>query len=465
MSTDRFLQAKLGGTLFLDYSDYREPRATDSVRRRFDFYARFSKVDGRTAIFEEVTIEIYGTVIRNRYLPLFDCGTPLYCRLGGSSTWTIVGLLEKRERSSYHVVFIDQFSRQTSLPSFTSTTAPSPTFTTTTSAIKYTPWLPEISNKRRAFGRLFSSFPGTELSVGCNGFIFKDSHQTAKYAFITPFGRLFSGFPGSELSVGCNGFFFTDSFRTAPYAFITLKSCIEKSSSPDLELLLQLKKAKVDYSEYYSSAEKAKMTWFEKREDDFFTIWISIWISPRQKINSEAIPVKNEIENAVESELDGMNECFMKQEHPEKRLYNHYRDNDDFLDILNIKLVDVKNVDNDVLQFRPKMIDWRLFHFQRHDIGSPIYCPIGEKGQFRILGLLTDHNIEILFGPFRLRLIKEFASPRIPKSTTTRTSTITLPSLKSTTTLEMPEIEENPWESFVTQKFKSTIENVSKLVF
>jgi len=124
------------------------------------------------------------------------------------------------------------------------------------------------------------------------------------------------------------------------------------------------------------------------------------------------------------------------------------------------------------------MIDWRLFHFQRHDIGSPIYCPIGEKGQFRILGLLTgknydlqkksknqDHNIEILFGPFRLRLIKEFASPRIPKSTTTRTSTITLPSLKSTTTLEMPEIEENPWESFVTQKFKSTIENVSKLVF
>ncbi|CBY41361.1 unnamed protein product, partial [Oikopleura dioica] len=279
------------------------------------------------------------------------------------------------------------------------------------------------------------------------------------------FGRLFSGFPGSELSVGCNGFFFTDSFRTAPYAFITLKSCIEKSSSPDLELLLQLKKAKVDYSEYYSSAEKAKMTRFEKREDDFFTIWISIWISPRQKINSEAIPVKNEIENAVESELDGMNECFMKQEHPEKRLYNHYRDNDDFLDILNIKLVDVKNVDNDVLQFRPKMIDWRLFHFQRHDIGSPIYCPIGEKGQFRILGLLTDHNIEILFGPFRLRLIKEFASPRIPKSTTTRTSTITLPSLKSTTTLEMPEIEENPWESFVTQKFKSTIENVSKLVF
>ena len=61
------------------------------------------------------------------------------------------------------------------------------------------------------------------------------------------------------------------------------------------------------------------MTWFEKRDDDFFTIWISIWISPRQKINSEAIPVKNEIENAVESELDGMNECFMKQEHPEKR--------------------------------------------------------------------------------------------------------------------------------------------------
>ena len=82
---------------------------------------------------------------------------------------------------------------------------------------------------------------------------------------------------------------------------------------------MQLKKAKVDYSEYYSSAEKAKMTWFEKREDDFFTIWISIWISPRQKINSEAIPVKNEIENAVESKLDGMNECFMKQEHPEKR--------------------------------------------------------------------------------------------------------------------------------------------------
>ena len=29
----------------------------------------------------------------------------------------------------------------------------------------------------------------------------------------------------------------------------------------------------------------------------------------------------------------------------------------------------------------------------------------------------------------------------------------------------MLEIEENPWESFVTQKFKSTLENVSKLDF
>ena len=121
---------------------------------------------------------------------------------------------------------------------------------------------------------------------------------------------------------------------------------------------------------------------------------------------------------------------------------------------------------------------------------------------------ILDFNIEKLFGPFRLRIIKEFASPRLgwaktlksvgrggvtfsqseisifcvsqsqanvplphPKepltlllptlalrvTTTTMTTTTTATKLESTTTLEMLQIEENPWESFKFQKFKSTL--------
>jgi len=221
---------------------------------------------------------------------------------------------------------------------------------------------------------------------------------------------------------------------------------------PDWEQTLRLKYAQVDYSELYSSDKKANMSWFEKRDDDFFTIWIS----PQEKIDDDVIPVEGEIENAVENELEGMNECFMKQEHPEKRLNNHYLDKKYFLDILNIKLVDVQKLQNEELQFRSKMIDWRSFHFHQTDVGSPIYCPIGKQGEFRIIGLLTDYNIKKLVGPFRLRLIKEFSSPRI-KSTTVTTTTMTLPRLPTTTTLEMLVLEENPWESFKFQKFKTTL--------
>ena len=165
-----------------------------------------------------------------------------------------------------------------------------------------------------------------------------------------------------------------------------MRSCIEQL--PDWEQTLRLKYAQVDYSELYSSDKKANMTWFEKRMDDFFTIWIS----PQKKIDDDVIPVEDEIENAVENELDGMNDCFMKQEHPEKRLNNHYQDENDILDILNIKLVDVEKVENEELQFRSKMVDWRSFHFHRTDVGSPIYCPIGKQGEFRILGLLTGRS-------------------------------------------------------------------------
>jgi len=162
-----------------------------------------------------------------------------------------------------------------------------------------------------------------------------------------------------------------------------VKSCIDKSSSPDLELLLQLRNAQVDFSESYSSAKKANVTHLQKT-DDFFTIWIT----PNEKIDDDVIPKKAEIEFAIESELDGMNNCFMKQEHPEKRLYNHYQDESDHLDILNIKLLDIEE-DGNELEFRSRMMNWRSFHFHRTDVGSPIYCPIGENGEYRILGLIT----------------------------------------------------------------------------
>ena len=300
-----------------------------------------------------------------------NCGTPVYCAHRKIQThFKIIGLLDTTPDSGKYTIFKipgkDNPPRTTSIPTVLTPPATTPSAATTTQTTPFTRWLlQEENNHHQAFGRLFSNNHGTELSVGCNGFIFTDSYRAAaaNYGFITRKNALL-----------------------LHYNKIPVRSCIEQLQ--DWEQTFRLKYAQVDYSELYSSDKKANMTWFERREDDFFTIWIS----PREKIDDDVIPVEDEIENAVENELDGMNECFMKQEHPEKRLNNHYSDEKDFLDILNIKLVDVKKLKNEQLQFRSKMIDWRSFHFHRTDVGSPIYCPIGKQGEFRILGLLTGTN-------------------------------------------------------------------------
>ena len=122
-----------------------------------------------------------------------NCGTPVYCAHREIQThFKIIGLLDTTPDSGKYTIFKipgkDKPPRATSIPTVSTPPATTPTAATTTVTTPFARWLlQEENNHHQAFGRLFSINPGTELSVGCNGFIFTDSYQTAaaNYGFIT----------------------------------------------------------------------------------------------------------------------------------------------------------------------------------------------------------------------------------------------------------------------------------------
>ena len=105
------------------------------------------------------------------------------------------------------------------------------------------------------------------------------------------------------------------------------------------------------------------------------------------------VPRQGEIEEAMEKRLEGMQFCFTKQEDPQFRATNFYQNEKDNLAILNLKIYFLELAeDGKILEFSAKMRELRFWTFQNYDVGSPIYCPIGENGEYRILGLLTGKD-------------------------------------------------------------------------
>jgi hypothetical protein len=133
-----------------------------------------------------------------------NCGTPVYCPHREIQThFKIIGLLDTTPDSGKYTIFKiygrDNPPKTTSIPTLSTPSATTPTATTTTQTTPFTRWLlQEKNNHHQAFGRLFSNDPGSELSVGCNGFIFTDSYQNAaaNYGFITRKNRYALLLPG-----------------------------------------------------------------------------------------------------------------------------------------------------------------------------------------------------------------------------------------------------------------------------
>ena len=152
---------------------------------------------------------------------------------------------------------------------------------------------------------------------------------------------------------------------------------------------MELKQAKIDYSEFYSSSKKGNITSFDDRDDGFFIIWMTT----TKSLQNHLIPRNGEIEDAMEKRLEGMQYCFTKQEDPEFRETNFYQNDQGHLAILNLKIYFLELRENGKeLEFSAKMREQRFWTFQNYDVGSPIYCPIGKNGRYRILGLLTGKD-------------------------------------------------------------------------
>jgi hypothetical protein len=138
------------------------------------FPAKFSQVEGGKVIFDQVITynSMYNTRNEDKNLPKFKCGTPLYCSpyIRGVP-FEIIGLIEKRTKSGYHVILIDDKP----LPQFPATTTPSSTLTTTTGVTRATV-IARVTSQAvdQLFGRLVESGPSYSTAIA-TGMMFDSS--------------------------------------------------------------------------------------------------------------------------------------------------------------------------------------------------------------------------------------------------------------------------------------------------
>jgi hypothetical protein len=138
------------------------------------FPAKFSQVEGGKAIFDQVITynSMYNTRNEDKNLPKFKCGTPLYCSpYIRDVPFEIIGLIEKRTKSGYHVILIDDKP----LPQFPATTTPSSTLTTTTGVTRATV-IARVTSQAvdQLFGRLVESGPSYSTAIA-TGMMFDSS--------------------------------------------------------------------------------------------------------------------------------------------------------------------------------------------------------------------------------------------------------------------------------------------------